>query len=433
MRILVITRHLKSGGSQRAAKVRGFGFADRGHDVAFLAFQEGGEREDEIRQRGLELFVGSRVAAEREAAVRQAVSWNPDLIHVHRPGPSDPETAAVLRAIREAHPGLSVIECNHFGRVDYSPDRELIDLHMQLSEWCLWKFQQWSRGSRPKPVGVIAPHVIESQNFYPESSEVRQAFRSEHGIPQDAVVFGRFGSPIPGKWHPIIFEAFAKCAARRADAWLMVVGLPESLAGAMEMLPPDIRRRVVCPPFLYGDKELRRGYGAMDIFLHAALIGESFGQVFGESMLCEVPVITLQTPMKDNSQVEVVGHQQGGLVVHDARSMVRAMHELAEDSSLRARYGKTGSQSVKARFDTDVRITDLLKISDHVIAAKGDRELLRERLKQDPTLVSEVSWKRILELMHTGYGKPSLKDRLGIHPLHNPSIYRLYRKLRHRD
>ena len=49
----------------------------------------------------------------------------------------------------------------------------------------------------------------------------------------------------------------------------------------------------------------------MDGFLHVSRIGESFGMVLCEAMLCGVPVVTLSTPLKDNSQLEVVGPRRG--------------------------------------------------------------------------------------------------------------------------
>ena len=48
--------------------------------------------------------------------------------------------------------------------------------------------------------------------------------------------------------------------------------------------------------FLKDDKELSNCYSAIDIFVHAANQGESFGMVLAEAQLCQTPIITLSTP-----------------------------------------------------------------------------------------------------------------------------------------
>jgi glycosyltransferase involved in cell wall biosynthesis len=423
MRILTIVRELGPGGTQRAAQTRSISYRDRGHDVAVLSTDMSGPREENIRKAGLEVWIGGSTPDEREAAIQQALAWKPDVVHMHRTGRPERKYTQVLRRLKEAASGrLPALEVNHFGRIDYSDDRHLFDVHLQLSRWCLWKFYQWSRGLDPQPLGVVAPHLIASAAFHPAGPDAGRAFRVEHGIAEDAIVFGRVGQPYEAKWHPIIFDAFVPVARRHPKAYLVIVGAPESYADRIAQLPADVRDRVVQPPFLHGDDKLRACYAAMDVFLHAAYIGESFGQVLGESLLCHVPIISLSTPAKDNSQLEVVGHERGGLIVNDCASMIEAMERLIDDAPLRQRFAEQGCAYTKEHFDVPPLTDHLLEITRHVIEHE-DRAKLRQAL-DDAGIITRVSWPDLRALMADSMGRVPLRERIKMHLVHMPWLYR---------
>ena len=193
---------------------------------------------------------------------------------------------------------VPVIETNHFSRVDDSPDRAHIDVHMQLSRWCMWKWRQWARGLRPPPLGAVVPHIIDGAAFRPADEPTRRAFRSEHGIPEDAFVFGRLGQPHHSKWSPVAFRAFASVAERYPEAWLLLIGLPIVVATAfiqhaaaappvpplsgttMEELYPASPERTVPSRLFTWKKAILGGVGAFVL-----LVGVGFGWImFGDGM-----------------------------------------------------------------------------------------------------------------------------------------------------
>lgn len=100
--------------------------------------------------------------------------------------------------------------------------------------------------------------------------------------------------------------AFQAVAQAEPRAWLAVCGLPESLQAMVSKLPEAIRSRIIELPMTDSDEELSRYYGLMDVFVHVSEKGESFGMVLCEAMLSGAPVTTLSTPLRDNSQIEVV-------------------------------------------------------------------------------------------------------------------------------
>lgn len=415
LRVLTVVRNLGPGGTQRAAQNYTLGYGRAGVPVAVLAYDTGGVRESRLWDNNVETFVGP----DAEAAAR---AWGATLIHIHRDGPSDPQTAGILRRLRNAPSAPRVIETNVFGRADWGPDRALIDVHLHLSRWCLWRWRRWTRRLRPSPIGAVVPYAVETDRFRRSSEAVRDAFRARLGIPSSATLFGRIGQPSIWKWHPSLFKAFERVATAHPDAYLLVVGLPSELESSVDGLAPDIRRRVVSLPFLHGDEALREGYSSIDVFVHASEIGETFGMVLAESMLCGTPVVTLSRPVRDNSQLEVVGHEIGGLVAAHPRDLAVAMSRLAADSVERTRLGCQGAERIAERFALPVVMDTLLRIARQTVEASS-REALVEELTSAPDLVTDVPNAEIRRLLTGQIGRPHVVELAQQALLHRPEVY----------
>jgi glycosyltransferase involved in cell wall biosynthesis len=426
VRVLTIVSDLGPGGTQRVAQNYTLGYQMRGHPAAVLTTTAGGPRMKALVAHDIPVFAGGASWRLVEQAVDRAVDWRPDVIHIHRTGRPDARAAAILRRLRAARVGHdAVLETNVFGKVDYSKDRFLIDVHMPLTRWSLWKWRRWTSGLRPRPIGVVMPYLVDTSAFSPISDVARACYREMFGIPREAFVFGRVGQPIKPKWSPIIFSSFAEVATRDPESYLLLAGLPPELHRDMRSLPASVQSRVVEVPFMYSDAELRTCYGAMDVFLHASAIGESFGLVLAEAMLCERPIITLCTPANDNSQLEVVDHERGGLVVNDQTSMVDAMKRLLGDRPLRERLGRHGAASVRDRYDLESGIDQLLKIAHTALRATTASQL-RADLATDPDLTTDVETAEIEAILARSLGRLPVKDRLLMDAVHIGWLYRLY-------
>jgi glycosyltransferase involved in cell wall biosynthesis len=390
--------------------------------VAVYAYAGGGVRADELAEAGIPTFVG-------ESAWEDALAWGATLLHIHREGPTDAESGRLLRRFAAAPTPPRVIETNVFGRVDTSPDRTLIDVHLHLSAWCLWRWRRWARGLLEQPLGAVVPYAVDTDRFSRSSEEQRQSFRQSLGVPPGAVLFGRIGQPSEWKWHHSLFTAFGRVASARPEAYLFVVGLPDELRPALEGLPPDVARRVVEVPFLHGDDALRTAYSAMDAFVHAAEIGETFGMVLAESMLCETPVVTLSRPARDNSQLEVVGHEVGGLIAAGPRGLAEGMERLAADPDLRARLGRQGAARVRQRFALPGVMAPLLRIAEQAVEAPS-RETLRAWLASAPDITTEVPDAEIEALLEGQIGRLTLVERAQRALIHRPEIHGLWTRLK---
>jgi glycosyltransferase involved in cell wall biosynthesis len=424
MRVLTIVTDLGPGGTQRAAQNYSLGYQRHGHTVAVLALSSGGPRVSELGAAGIQVFLGGERSEELDASLEAARAWRPDLIHLHRPGAADVRFGYALRRLKERG-GPPVLETNVFSRVDFSPEGQLIDIHLHLSEWCLWKWQQWSRSLTPRPSGAVLPYMADGATFTPARPDEVAHFRTNYGIPPDAVVFGRIGQPNRAKWSPVLLTAFAEVARSLPSAYLVLVGLPEALYSHVSRLPDAARSRVVVIPFLAGDEALRQCYSSLDVFVHAAKIGESFGMVLAESMLCGCPVITLSTPAKDNSQLEVVGHHEGGLVVGRYQRLAEAMLLLARNRDLRQSLAVRARKRILDRFSSDQVMPRLLRIAESAASARN-RQTLRERLEEDSELVTQADPAAIERLTEYAFGAPTLADKLLMRLVHVPWLYRLW-------
>jgi glycosyltransferase involved in cell wall biosynthesis len=426
MRVLTVVRDLGLGGTQRAAQNYAIGYRSEGQSAAVLAHTDGGPRADVLTALGIPVWIGGADLQRVDEAVDLAAEWNPNVIHVHRPGRPEPVVARILRALRpRLQVGHVVLETNVFSKVDHSGDRSLVDLHMHLTRWGLWKWTQWTSGMRPRPFGVVLPYFVDASRFHPIAAGERDRDRRGLGIPQDAFVFGRIAQPLMPKWSPMIFDAFAEVASRHSQAHLLLVGLPEPLRKRLRALPAPVRDRVLELSMMSSDDELRTCYGAMDVFLHASAIGESFGMVLVEAMLCGRPVITLSTPANDNGQVEVVGHGTGGFVVNNRKSMVHAMELLLEDRTLRERLGAQGAASVRERYGLAENMHLLVGIAAVALGAKTPA-LLRSALEEKPHVITEVSRSEVEALLERSLGSVSATDRLLMDLVHRGRLYRLY-------
>jgi glycosyltransferase involved in cell wall biosynthesis len=427
MRILTIAPDLQSGGLQRVARNFALGYRRFGVESAYLGYRGGGAFEQQLVESDVRVFKGSAAQTDQRAALKGALDWQPDVVHIHRDGYGDSRLSAMLIAAKgSARRGtvapVGVVETNVFGRVDYSVDRTCIDVHYLISRWCLWKWQRWSRILSPRPLGILMPNLVMHTEFSRRDSDSRQKFRKAYGIPEHAYVFGRVGSLFEPKWSSIIFTAFSAYAEKHDHVWLLLVGLPVELRPAVAALSGDVRRRVVLIDFVHDDAVLRDVYGALDVFLHASRIGESFGMVLAEALLSGVPVITLSTPDKDNSQLEIVGHEVGGLVVADVAGMLEAMQQL-DSPELRRRYAAMGSAEIIKRFSAESLIPSAIDIAQ-LVSEGLSRQELRRRLLGRPQICNYVPSGDIKALMNGCIGHYSLKTLALMNLVSNPHIYR---------
>jgi glycosyltransferase involved in cell wall biosynthesis len=347
MRILTVVFNLEKGGTQRAAQNFAEAYLGEGHDSRVLTTQPGGVREVELRDRGVPLWTSWD---ERTAA--DIAAWSPHVVHLHSHGlqPDD------VRQVVASAPKATVIETNVFSRP--SPWVADVDVSFQLSPWCAWLYV--TRGGPPARTAIV-PNPIRTEGFRRTSAEAISRFRTEYGIGEGDLLLGRIGQAYHRKWSPLLIDAFEHVRRKGIRAKLMVVNAPNSILDRARH--SAWAADVVAIDQIIGDDAMSVAYSAMDIFVHAADQGESFGIVLTEAMLCETPCVTFSTPWEDNSQPGVVGHMRGGLVATTRGGFYSALERLCRDPAMRRKLGGAGRKKVLEDYESTAVAREALRLA----------------------------------------------------------------------
>lgn len=339
MRILTVVFSLGKGGTERAAQHFSEAYKSLGHEIKVYALYEGGIRAEELQKQNIHVWV--RTGKDTLDQIRK---WKPEVLHLHSHGLDECDVRTLVDGL-ESKP--QILETNVFSKK--SPYDDLVDKSMQLSKWCAWLFQL--RGGDPERMCVV-PNPLNVNNFYPESTERIASFKKKYQIPENVKVFGRIGQQYYGKWSILLIDIFVEYVEEHDDNCVLVLVNPaELMIDYILKLPETIKIKIIIIDKLVGDFELRKFYSAVDVFLHIAEQGESFGMVLAESMLCQTPIITLSTPWNDNSQCEVVQNGRGGYVVTSKKYFLSAMLKLTASKNLIQSMGVNGRKHIVTSYN----------------------------------------------------------------------------------
>jgi glycosyltransferase involved in cell wall biosynthesis len=422
MKILTIVQSFGMGGTQQVASNYARAYAGLGFASAALGIYGGGHHEQQLEEAGVRVFRGERNVPE---SLRVLKNWRPDLIHIHGGGAHEPVNSWLLRELKSET--TKVIQTNVFGRVDYTSAQSLIDVELLLSNWCAWKWQKWWGPAGTAPAHLVFPNFLEENIFHVPTREERREAKKSLGIPPDAVVLGRVGQKNMGKWHGSIFRVFKELRARLPEARLLLVGCPDELIAKARNQCPDLDSHIVLQEQTTSRQELQQAYEAMDIFVHASLIGESFGLVLAEAAQCGLPIVTLNTPFHDNTQFEMVRFLNSGVAAFSEIEMLETLKVLAQDEKKRGEIGLRSALKVNAAFGLNRHNRERLAgLAETVVRSHDGGQAVRvlnERWQENPFFGTNS----IEPLVAETRSRLGLVQRLGFDLLHCSVPYRLYR------
>lgn len=419
MRFLTVLPDLDYRGSQRVAVDLSRAYSHQGHDVAVVAYRGGGIRQKALEDAAIPVWIGG---ADYDNAVREAKRFRPDVIHIHRHSTAIPAETQLLGELRSS--SRCVLETSVFGRFDPTHAGGAIDVHMQLGEWCLYRWHSW-RGNRKAAPAVIMPYPVDTTRFRRVDDRSIVAYRQQHGIPQNGYVFGFIH-----KWHPEILRAFALVAEHSPHAYLLCVDAPQAAVTQCSRLSHDVASRVRFVSRLVDDSQLCHFYSAVDWLLHAAPHGETFGLVLAEAMSCGCPIVTAARPHKDNSHPEVVGHEIGGIVAGSLRQLPQAAAHACSRDDLRDAVRMTGHDRIVAAYDLPFVAKRIGTLAELVLGCEKRGNLARA-IEEAPNYQTTVSSARINQLLYNTFGVPELQELALMRAVHNSWFYPWMRLIRH--
>jgi glycosyltransferase involved in cell wall biosynthesis len=336
MKILNMVYSLGKGGTERAAQNFATAYSYLGNDSRVLFTQLDGPRREELEHKSIPIY-----DQKNKNDLTKILEWCPEVVHLHSHGLLEED----FKILKDLLPNAKYIETNVFSRP--SPWVDELDVSFQLSQWCCWRYTNRSRGKHP---AVLIPYPVNTESFRKAELPKALRFREQYGVGLDDIIIGRIGQNFSGKWSKVLLDVYEKLRISDVRLKLLVVNPPESIINRLSKSP--YRSDIVVIDAIYGDEELAICYSAIDIFLHIAEQGESFGMVLAESLLCETAVVTLSTPWTDNSQGEVVGNRIGGLVATNKKDVERLVKLLVENQELRKKLGSSGRERILRKYDS---------------------------------------------------------------------------------
>ena len=197
------------------------------------------------------------------------------------------------------------------------------------------------------------PNAIPTELYMPDAAR-RAEWRSQHAVPQDALVYTCVAGLRPIKNHRLLLQAFAEAVQRLPDALLLLVGPPDRLnpsyAESLKALAQELGlgQRV---RFLGSRSDVPDILRASDVFvLSSDYEGNPLSVL--EAMAAGLPVISTAV----GGVPELVQDGATGLLVTagDADALAEAIMQMGRDPMRRAVMGDAARQTALQRFDVRV-------------------------------------------------------------------------------
>ena len=398
MKILNIHTSLGMGGTERVAVNFCLGYNSQNVDSRFLVIYGSGPRISELKKNNIIIYDHSETLDCLEKIKR----WDPDILHCHRSLVFDVNMVKIIDNIKTEN--TIVVETNVFSRYDYSKwYKDNIDVSFQLSSWCLWKYNRW-KGASKLPHSKIIPNPLLTEKFKRASIEQINNFKVYHKLPLNAFI-----------WSKHTVESFILASKKIKNLYLLLVGPSTKVVDQIKKLPKELKSKTRIIDKIVGDDNLSVCYSSINIFIHSSKIGESFGLVLAESMLCNTPVITLATPFRDNSQIEVVGHGIGGLVANSTLEMADQINYLYDNPSVLDKYRLNARNRIKSRFDFKVIAKELIRFYS--------------QYKKGIIIDSKIDLQELKHISNSNNSKLSVLSLYFLVLLHYPLVNKIIRRI----
>lgn len=353
LRVLTVVAELDKGGTARGACAFASKFKSQGGDSRVCVIHSGGIRETQLEAEGIIVLSLERFEADLNIGI-----WEPDVIHLHSHG----LTKATVMHLRSLCPQARMVETNIFSIL--SEWEDLLDVSFQLSNWGL---RHYIKQGPKNQCEVLRYPVLDKDIFQPSCQQAIDDWKQRYGIGTDDIVIGRIGQAYSGKWSCHLISIFESLCRLGLGIKLVVVNPPPNIIRRIEA--SNFRGRVIAIDTIESDIELATCYSCMDIFVHVAEQGESYGLVLQESILCGTPVITLETPWADNAQKEHLDRRDCSYSVRTRRELVERLVFLAKNKTARIAMGRKGRESLLVHYQNTEELLRVAGNRDQAIAS----------------------------------------------------------------
>jgi glycosyltransferase involved in cell wall biosynthesis len=338
IKIIECANQLGLGGTEYALQLYCKYFDKEKFEVIVIGLLNGGPRAELIKQMGIKVEI---LNGDLERFKEHLT--NADVLHWHGAGDINKE---LFEIIAQNKPKL-FLQTNVFGYYTKTPLYNLIDFDLFISKMILVRRMaidgvkyEHKRKVLPYPVDV---DFLNSADMLANADEVVD-FKVKNNI-QNNFIVGRIGRADDHKFDLITLEGFKEYTKINPMAKFLLVGATQNMISYARKL--GINDKLLVFENTSDLKTLLLYYKAMNVFLAASNIGESFGMVMAEAMAVGTPVVTISTPNKDNAQVEVVDNMITGIVVPRLKGHIAAaLNEIATNKELASDFSEQSKQKI---------------------------------------------------------------------------------------
>jgi glycosyltransferase involved in cell wall biosynthesis len=363
MKVILFTRALDIGGSQRQLRLLANGLALRGHQVVILTLYPGGALAGDfagsVRLRHLEKRGRWDVVSPLIELRRLLRAEHPDVLYAFLPTQTAIAAALLPRGLRTRlvfGVRAGALKLKHYDTLS----RLLYRLEARLSKRAdlvianaqAARVDAVARGFPANRMAVV-PNGIDTNRMKPDRDAGR-AFRRQWSIPDDAFVIGMVARLDPMKDHCNLLEAAAVFAQGCPDAWFVCIGDgPDDYRDHLTRRAASLglAGRLTWTGAL---DDVGAAYNAFDLATLPSAFGEAFPNVVGEAMACGTPVVA--TSIGDVATI--VGST--GVCVPPARpdllcaAWTRMRQRLAAESGL----GAEARQRIVDNYSVDAMVSN---------------------------------------------------------------------------
>jgi len=329
---------------------------ERSHDVAVVTNERQIGKEEELKERGIELIkVPGFLAPGLDVNLSYSLKSSMDLVEflegidvIHSHHAFTPLALKALDAGRKLR--VAAILTTHSISFAYdSTFWKLLDFSIPIFRYYLDRAHRIIAVSRAakafiehftsSPISVI-PNGVNTEKFFPAKD--KEELKEKFGIKGDVVLY--VGRMSYRKGAHVLLNAFSSIQ----DATLVMVGTGEMLPflrAQAKLL--GIEERVIFTGYV-NEEKLCEIYRMADVFVSPSITSEAFGIVILEAMASGVPVIASDT----GGVREVVAENDVGVLVppENELELRKALKMILKSQNLRDYYGDRGREVAERKY-----------------------------------------------------------------------------------